>query len=279
MSWVRRGLTSVILVIVLALAILFGGSALVMRRSVDADLPRIKALEDPVNIAEGARLAGIMGCTSCHGPMARGRLLDDVPGLGQIIAPSLPQVAAQATDEQIARAIRNGVGIDARPMFIMPSGAFNRLSNDDVARLIGWIRSLRTTAFDVVGRTPVGVRGRFAILTRQLPDSVALAGGQPLHRPADIGRYLAQASCGQCHALDKDQAVGKGQVAPALTRATAGYDSPALVALLRTGRATGNRAAPMMGEASPSGLGQLSDAEIGAIAAYLKAMAGQRLAH
>ena len=279
MSWVRRGITSLILVIVLALAILFGGSALVMRRSVDAELPRIKALTDPANIIEGARLSGIMGCTSCHGPMVRGRLLTGVPWLGQIVAPSLPEVAAQATDEQIARAIRNGVGIDARPMFIMPSDAFNHLSDDDVARLIGWIRSLPTTAFDVVGRTPVGVRGRFAILTRQLPDSVTLVRDQSPHRPADIGRYLAQTSCGQCHALDQDRKLGVGDVAPALARAGTGYDAPALAVLLRTGKAKGNRAAPMMGAASAGGLGQLSDAEIGAIDTYLKALPGRHPAH
>ncbi len=43
MRWVRRGVTTLVGLIALAFAILFGGSALLMQRDVDAALPAIKA--------------------------------------------------------------------------------------------------------------------------------------------------------------------------------------------------------------------------------------------
>ncbi len=256
MSWVRRAITVLFGFVLVAAAILYGGSALVMRRDVNAALPRITASTDPAGIAEGARLAAVMGCTRCHGDNGQGRIMTDVPALGQIIAPSLAQVAARSTDGQLARAIRNGVGIDARPLYIMPS--YSDLSDEDVSRLMGWISILPTSAFDVVGNTPVGLRGRFAILTARLPDSVDLRTGQPARRPADVGPYLAQAACGQCHGAGDD-----------LARSASTYDAAALRTLLRTGKGKGNRALPVMTQASKTGLGLLTDAEIDAISAHL----------
>lgn len=276
MRWVRRGTTTIVGLIALAFAILFGGSALLMQRDVDAPLPRIKAITDPAGVIEGERLAAVTGCTRCHGARAQGRIMSDIPYIGQIVAPALPQVAAQATDGQMARAIRIGVGIDARPLYIMPSHAYNALSDDDLARILGWIRTLPTTAFDVVGSTPVGVQGRFAILTGQLTDSVALRLGQPKARPADIGRYFTRISCAQCHALGqagKAEALQAG--APPLAIALRGYDNMAFRTLLRTGQGRG-RSLPTMTEASRSGLSQLSDAEIDAIRAYLVALGVER---
>lgn len=276
MRWVRRGTTTLVGLTALAFAILFGGSALLMQRDVDAPLPRIKAITDPAGIIEGGRLASITGCTRCHGSRAQGRTMSDVPYIGHIVAPALPQVAAQATDGQMARAIRMGVGIDARPLYIMPSHAYNALSDNDLARLLGWIRILPTTAFDVVGSTPVGVQGRFAILTGRLPDSVALRQGQPKVRPADIGRYFSQISCAQCHALSQSGPADAMQAsAPPLAVAVRSYDSMALRTLLRTGQGRG-RSLPTMTEASRSGLAQLNDAEIDAIHAYLMALGSQR---
>lgn len=273
MIWMRRGTTAFAGLLLVAIAILFGGSGLIMRRAIAAELPSIRAATDPASIAEGTRLAGILGCTRCHGGSGQGRVLENVPYLGQIIAPSLPQIAARATDGQLARAIRNGVGIDARPLFLMPSDAFNRLSNDDVARLMGWMRSLPTTAFDIVGTTPVGVRGRFAILTGRLPDSVALAEAQPTRRPADSGRYFVQVSCEACHAARQDRTSAvDGSRAPALARGVASYDSIALRALLRTGLGHGDRVLPTMTQASQAGLGALSDGEIEAIRASVAGM-------
>lgn len=277
MRWVRRGITTLVGLTALGFAILYGGSALLMQRDVDAALPSIKASADPASILEGGRLAAVAGCVRCHGDNGQGRILDGVPFLGHIVAPSLSRVAAESTDGQMARAIRNGVGVDARPLFIMPSHAFNGLSDDDTSRLAGWIRTLPTSAFDIIGSTTVGIQGRFAMLTNSLPDSVDLTGGQPRHRPTDLGRYFAQISCMQCHGLNRDEVTGAGmRAAPALIRAVGAYDSTGLRALLRSGMDRGGRGLPVMTAASRAGLGQLSDVEIDAIRSYLVSAGSQR---
>jgi len=277
MRWVRRSATTLVGLVALVLAILFGGSAVLITRDVDVALPAIKATTDPVGIAEGGRLAAITGCKRCHGNQGQGRMLAGVPYIGHIIAPSLPRVASDATDGQMARALRNGVGISARPLFVMPSHALNALSDDDTARLVGWIRTLPTSAFDVMGSTAVGFRGRFAILTGRLPDSVDPVQGQPKVRPADIGRYFVQLSCSQCHALDHDEMTAAGrETAPALLRGASAYDVAGFRALLRTGASRSGRLSPVMAEASRSGMAQLSDTEIDAIHAYLSAKGAKR---
>lgn len=277
MRWVRRGITTLVGLIALAFAILYGGSAMLMQRAVDVALPRVKASTEPAAIAEGGRLAALTGCSRCHGVQAQGKIMSNVPYIGHIVAPSLPQVAAQATDGQLARAIRLGVGIDARPLYIMPSHSYNALADDDLSRIIGWIRTLPTSAFDVVGSTPVGVRGRFAILTGLLPDSVDPRKDQAKVRPLDIGRYFTALSCGQCHTLNGTGEAHDGlATAPPLTVAIRSYDSAALRALLRTGQGRGARRLTTMADASRAGLAQMSDGEIDAVHAYLAGLGSKR---
>jgi mono/diheme cytochrome c family protein len=263
--------------VVIAAAILFGGSAALMRRSVDVALPTIKASTNPGDITEGGRLAAIQGCTRCHGDQGQGRMLTGTPHLGQIVAPSLSRVAAGATDGQMGRAIRNGVGVDARPLFVMPSRALNALADEDLARTLGWMRVLPTSAFDVIGSTAVGVRGRFAILTGSMPDSVDQGRQQPKRRPTDVGRYFTRLACQQCHALDHEETTGAGKVsAPALASAARAYDATAFRTLVRNGAASGGRTLPIMAGAAADGMDMLSDAEIEAMRLYLLGIGSQQ---
>lgn len=271
MVWVRRVVIAIILLGLLAAAILYAGSEMLIRRRIAADLPRIQAATSPADIAEGARLARIEGCLDCHGKDARGRVIFDQPQIARIMAPALARVAETASDEQIARAIRNGIGTDARPLFVMPTQALNRLSDQDVARLIGWMRTIPTTGFDKVDAKQVGPLGRIGLLIGQFQSSVNQAGGQPRHRPADTGRYLVETVCMECHLVDKPRIeAGTGTVAPPLAQVVAAYDPAALRTLLRTGKAAGNRELGLMSQISRGGLYALTDPEIDAIQAYLK---------
>jgi mono/diheme cytochrome c family protein len=273
MIWAGRVVIILIGVLLLAAVILYGGSEALMRRQIPLDLPRIAGATDPRLVAEGARLARITGCISCHGP--QGRILLDDPMVGRIVAPALARVAADANDGQLARAIRHGVGTKARSLYIMPTEALNHLSDADISLLVGWMRTLDEAPMDLVGGTSLGPLGRIAALSGRLPGGVIKTGGQPRQRPADIGRYLTEVSCGGCHALNEDRAEGPGQdVAPALAPMVAAYDPVALRTLLRTGTGMGGRPMKRMAQASREGLNALTDAEIAAIQAYLKRRAG-----
>lgn len=260
-----------LLLVLLAAGAYFGGSEYLVRRTIDIDLPQVKAATAPADLAEGARLARLAGCLVCHGDKGQGRVLVDDERLGRIVAPSLARVASDATDGQIARAIRNGISIRARPLFVMPAAAYNSLSDQDLARIVGWIRSVKPSTDDIIGAKRLGPMGRLALLAGKLPDSVAAAGGQPAQRPADIGRYLVAISCLSCHALNADkQVIGDAVVAPALARASARYDPAAFATLLRTGKAIDGHQLRVMSAESRAALDVLTDEEIAAIHAYLR---------
>jgi cytochrome c553 len=272
MIWVRRGVRIIVFLILLTFAIIYGGTALLLGRSVNADLPAIAAATDPAEIAEGARMSHILGCQSCHGAGATGRFLRDDIAIGRIAAPSLARIAQGATDGQLARAIRHGVGTDSRGLYGMPTEALNALSDQDVARLIGWMRALPLSMKDLINKSELGPLGRIAILTGRLPSSIRLEGGQQRTRPQELGRYLAAVSCGQCHAADQDRPVGlDDQVAPALAPLAAAHDATGFKALLRGSGIKAHRPLPMTNPAAREGLHALSDAEIAAVQAALKA--------
>lgn len=274
MKWLRRGIVMLVGLALLGVVVVYGGSELMLRRVVPMPLPAIKAATNPADIIEGARLARFESCTDCHGKQAQGQVMFDDPLIARITAPSLARVAANATDAQLARAIRHGVGIDARPLFVMPTKGLNHLSDDDLARLIAWMRTLPMSPFDKLGALEPGPLGRLGILTGQLVSAVTPAGGQPARRPADIGRYLAHSVCMECHDLDRERKEqGTNIVAPPLVAMTASYEPAALRTLLRTGKAAGNRELLLMSDVARKGLFALSDAEIGAIHAYLRAVA------
>lgn len=276
MLWFRRAIVILAALLVCMVGLFYGASELLLRRQIAADLPRITAATSFEDRLEGARLGAVMGCINCHGDAGQGQILINNSATGRIGAPSLAQIAGKASDGQLARAIRNGIGVDARGLHVMPGAALNRLADDDVARLIGWMQTLRTTPFDIVGRKKLSLQGRASLLTRSLPDAVTMATGQSRHRPADIGRYLAETSCAQCHSMTKAQAnLYPKAVAPALVSAVAPYDSLAFRTLLRQGRPLPNHAAPVMHDASKAGLNQLSDPEIDALHAWLRAGKGR----
>ena len=271
MIWVRRCIVVLVGLVLVVAAVVYGGSQIMLSRQVPADLPRIQAATDPLEIAEGARLANITGCIECHGEGGRGKVIFNDPMVARITAPALSRAAEEATDEQLARAIRNGVGVDARPLFVMPTQALNRLSDQDVSRLIGWMRTLPTTGLDTVDRKRVGPVGRIGVLIGKFENSVHLQGGQPARRPADVGAYLVQTVCMECHLLNQPKLEAALNVtAPPLAAMTASYDPAALKTLMRTGKAAGGRELAMMSNASRNGLFALTDPEIDAIQAYLR---------
>ena len=101
-------------------------------------LPRTSAAA----LADEPRQARLLGCLSCHGPSLRGNDVFDIPAIGAITAPNLPRLFRNRTDQQLAAAIRQGIGPDGRPLLVMPSGLFSRLSPEQVSALIVWMRGL-----------------------------------------------------------------------------------------------------------------------------------------
>lgn len=164
---------------------------------------------DAASIAEGERLAAIRGCTECHGADLAGGLFIDDPALGTFHAANITPggVVAGWTAEEWDLAVRHGLGPDKRPLFIMPSGDYALMSDEDLGRLIAYLQTV--PAVTATWPAPqVGPVGRALVATGQLPFAAQVidhtarppASVQP-EVSAAYGAYLAQ-TCTGCHGSD-----------------------------------------------------------------------------
>jgi cytochrome c553 len=87
-------------------------------------------------------------------------------------------------------------------------------------------------------------------------------------RPADPGRYFADALCSECHDLHAARS-HDGAPVPALAPIAAGYSLPDFQRLIHTGVASGGRKLGLMTIIAQENLHALRDDEIAAIHAYL----------
>jgi mono/diheme cytochrome c family protein len=240
--------------------------------------PEHLAVPTAAQLADAPRQLHVLRCVDCHDAGLRGRLFFDEPYVARVYAPNLTAVAATASDQQLARAIRQGIGADGRALAIMPSETFSRLDDGEVAALIAAIRALPKVGAPTPERK-VGFLGRVGLLTGEFhttPDAVIeYAAKLPLDLGAQYarGRHMAASNCAECHgpALSGGE-VEPGLNAPDLTIAGA-YDATAFKTLMRTGVPAGGRKLKIMGDVARDDFSYMTDAEIDDLYAYLQARA------
>ena len=277
LRWTGYVAGGVVALVVLAVLGVFGTSEWVLRRG-HALQPERLQLASQAQLADAPRQAKILGCVSCHGENLGGREFLNVPNVVRIYAPNIPAIASRATDYQLARAIRQGVGHDGRSLFVMPSASYQRLSDGEVAALIAYIRRLPqgTGATDGFSAGPLG---RVAIAAGKLRPQVAkleeyrLQGPIPAGREHAAGQGMAGKYCADCHGPALDGLVMEsGDAAPNLSIAGA-YDFDQFRTLMRTGKAAGNREVGLMSKVARDDFSHLSDAELKMLHGYLRARA------
>jgi mono/diheme cytochrome c family protein len=270
MRWIVRGLLAVLGIVVLALAVVYGGSEWIVRQSHAVPTPSIAVPTDPASIAEGARIARVANCRDCHGANGEGKVLIDSPVLGRIAPPALAHVAANLSDAELARAIRHGVHKDGSSLFIMPTYALGHLSDEDLGRVIAWIRTLKPGARDSSATMSYGPVGRALILAGKLPAMATASTVAESKRPANTGRYIADFACLACHKLHQDGVMEDGSTkVPALAPVASAYTPANFRKLLRTGVGT-KPDHGLMSVVARESFRYMTDAEIAAVQAYLK---------
>lgn len=263
-------------VMALALVALYGGSEWALARGHDVPLASLGIPHDAASIAEGGRLAHITGCRGCHGADGGGHVLVDDPMLGRVVPPALARVAATESDAELDRTIHHGVDKEGHTLFVMPTRAHRYLADDDRARIIAWIRSLKPRPDDVLATTSFGPAGRALVLSGMLPPSVHIETISSATRPADVGRYFVNVSCAACHDLYTPRPTEDGkQIAPPLAPIAAAYDPASFRTLLRTGTGMSGRDLGLMKRVAQGDLSALTESEIVAIQAYLTAEAAK----
>lgn len=277
LRWGGYILGGLLVLVLLAAAYLWVASNQKLNARVTPRLERL-VTPTPAALADAERRARTLGCVSCHGEGLRGKSFIDDPKVARLFAPNLTEVAARATDQQLAQAIRQGVGVDGRSLIVMPSEAYQYLTDEETSALIAWIRSL-PRAGDASPPVALGPLGRVGVLKGGLPmtpDMVADYRKRPapdLGPKNALGRHLARTTCAGCHGPD----LGGRQVTPEIASPNldiaGAYDLPAFTRLLREGVAPGNKPMKMMPDVARNDSRYYKDEEIAAIHAYLVARA------
>jgi mono/diheme cytochrome c family protein len=277
LRWLGIGVGAVIVLALLFAAWVWFASWRVLSRTHEAGAERLAA-PTAVQLADGARQLHILGCANCHASRLEGGMMFDAGPFAKVWAPNLTELAARVSDQQLAAAIRQGIGHDGRALFIMPSPMYSRLSDQEVAALIAAIRTAPRVGERVSG-IQWGPIGRYALATGGMPSVIERIEEFRTRQPYDpgpataAGRRIAATVCSECHGADLSGGQPTPDIsAPSLAIAGA-YDLPQFTRLMRTGRPPNGRDLGLMREVSELDLKYLNDAEIAALFAYLQARA------
>jgi mono/diheme cytochrome c family protein len=183
--------------------------------------PKVRATTDrtftptPTRLERGRYLVNdVMGCFECHSQV---ELKDGInvpvgkPGAGRVfvnegkmrvvapnITPDKTNGLGNWTDDQIARAIREGVDKGGHTLFpIMPYLQYRYVSDEDVAAVVVYLRSIEAATSSL---PPTSVPFPVSRLINAAPQPVTtVADPDPSNRVAR-GEYLVHAgACPECH--------------------------------------------------------------------------------
>ncbi len=277
LRWLGYIVAAIVVLLLVFAAWVWFASNRVLGRSHEAAPERL-APPSAAQLADAGRQARILGCSNCHGARLEGRMMFDAQPFATVWTPNLTELAARASDQQLAQGIRQGIGHDGRALFVMPSGLYSRLSDGEVAALIAYIRSLPRTGGRVSG-IQWGPIGRFALAKGDVPSARSTIEDFRVRRPFDVGpeheagRRLAATACAACHGPDLTGGAAEGGSPPPDLAAAGAYDLAQFRTLMRTGRPPGGRDLGLMREVAEKDFAAYTDEEVAQLHGYLRARA------
>jgi len=214
---------------------------------------------------------------------------DDLPGriVASNLTPDRETGAGTWTDDQLARAIREGIGHDGRALFpMMPYQHYKHMSDEDLASVVVYIRSLEPVRNQL---PPTEIIFPVKYLIRSAPEPVSAPVSSP--DPADRvqwGAYLVNlGGCIDCHTrMDQGQPLpgldyAGGQVfagkwgktvSANITPDPSGisyYDEALFIQVIRTGYVKARKLDALMPTEQYKGM---TDDDLRAIFAYLRTL-------
>ncbi|HET9983457.1 MAG TPA: c-type cytochrome [Longimicrobiales bacterium] len=272
--WLLWTLAGAAVVTAGAVAAVYAGSEWILRRARQAPLEPLPVLAAPADLAEGERLAKIVGCwAGCHGMQGEGDV-EAAPGIFSAVAPTLSAVLPLYSDAELARLVRYGVKRDGRTAIGMISGTFHPLGDEDLARIVAHLRRQpasppveRERRMTLLGRLAL-VTGRWQASADEVDRAQPRWGNLPRRTPFEQGRYLVSITCTECHGFDLRGEAFEGSPSLAVVAA---YRPEQFRHLLRTGEPLDGRDLGLMSWVAKNGFAHFTDAESDAIHAYLRA--------
>jgi hypothetical protein len=180
----RRGVLGIVGIaagVLVAVIMLVAGSVYAITESRFAKTYEVPKLalsvpgpSDTEAMARGKHLAVTRGCLECHAENGAGRLFIDEMPVMQLRPPNITPGGRVKTYSAAdwERAIRHGVHPDGTPILFMPVEDYRMMADDDLADLIGYLKTLPAVENDP-GPSTIGPVGRVLYLLGELPLTVA----------------------------------------------------------------------------------------------------------
>jgi mono/diheme cytochrome c family protein len=285
-KWIKWTLGAVGGAAVLVLAAGAAGYAMgerKMARTIEVVVKPVAWATDAQSLERGKYLFESRGCADCHGLNGGGREFVNNGSL-RLAGADISQggVAANYKPEDWVRTIRHGVKPSGRPLMVMPSEDYNRFTDQDLASLVGYVRSLPPAkGGPAVLDLPPPVRilygfGAIKDAAEKIDHSLPPAQPVPEAVNAQHGAYVANMCIG-CHGehLSGGKFPGGPPDWPPAANITPGdgsamtryKDFAAFQAMLRAGKRPDGTAIKVM---PFEALGKLNDVDTQALHAFLK---------
>ena len=266
-GFVIAGLAGALL---LGIAYVYFASARVIDRDYQGvDQAQLVVPTDSGEVAEGRRIAQVTGCLHCHGEKLNGGLVDDIPNLVRLVAPNISVMLPEYSDAQLTTMLRKGVKRDGKSVLFMPSEMYRHLRDEDLARLIAYLRTVPPTHEGVQEKTEVRIIARALLAFDEIkPAALAIETLPVPVTGASRGHNQTMAFCSECHGQNLE---GFAPIqAPPLSVAKA-YTLAQFTRLLHEGTAIGDRPLKLMGPTSRARFAALTPEEVAGIYVYLQA--------
>lgn len=276
--------TGIVLASLLVLILLVGGALYVVggnaiEATYDVPVADLTIPGDSASVAHGAHLAGIYGCRDCHGENLAGQVMGDAPPFRLVatnLTPGGPTASYSVADWD--RAIRHGVRPDGTALFVMPSGAYNKMSDTEAAELIAYLQTLDAVESEHEGVEwkPMGhllAAGPIDLSKGVITSSTPTTSPAP-DSTAAYGEYVAGGMCAYCHGDNLEGKIPEGSevLAPDL-RLAATWSKEEFHRVLTTGEHPSGRT--LDPEVMPwTATARMTEAEREGLRAYLVTLAG-----
>ncbi len=212
LKWVGIIFAVLIGLLILALAVVYVQTESRLNRVYAAPAEALTIPTDSASIANGKHIFQFRGCEACHGEQLEGKVYLDDPAIGQVIAGNLTRGeggwGASFSDADWVAAIRYGLGPDGTPLLFMPSTEFYFLSDDDLADVIAYIKSVPpvdhvqpSSSISLTGRVVMTLVPEITFMPAELiPLDAPRPTAPEVGVASEYGEYLA-ISCKVCHGL------------------------------------------------------------------------------
>jgi len=282
-KWIAGTAVGLVLLLAIAITATVGWRPIVGPKARPLSAKKFEAT--PERLKRGQYIAtALSGCLYCHTPHdwkapgtpmiagmeGAGGVLPYADLPGRVVAPNItPDKETGAgtwTDDQLARAIREGIGHDGRALFpLMPYEQYRRMSDEDLASVIVYLRSLPAVR-QSLPQTEIIFSVKYLIrsVPQPLTTPVTYDDLEPKDQVRRGERLVHLAGCGDCHTPAKrGQAIAGldwgggfgfpgpwGFVASAnITPDPSGipfYDEALFLEVMRTGSVKARKLSPIM---------------------------------